>query len=393
MKITGLRVTPVAVPDPPLRNSWGVHAPFALRNIIEMDTDEGITGISEAPGGGAQLNELIAAGAAVKGEDPYFLERIRLKLRNQPRAFAAIEVACWDALGRKLGRPVYDLLGGKVRETVPFASYLFFKYQGEHDDWGEVNDPQSMADLARRFRDTFGFTTIKVKGGVLPPDDEIETMRLLRKAFPKDRLRLDPNAVWSVETSIRVCEALREYDLEYMEDPTWGIYGMAAVARHSNIPLSTNMCVTTFDDIGMAAETKAVQVILCDHHFWEGFSGCKRLAAVCESLHLGLSMHSNNHLGISMAAMAHLAACTPALIYACDTHYPWQSEDVIKGGKLTFSGGCLRPPSGSGLGVDIDPERLGVLNESYKRGEWRTRDDTAEMQKRDPFYLPLRPRW
>ena len=327
------------------------------------------------------------------GEDLYFIERIRLKLRNQPRTFAAIEVACWDALGHALGRPVYELLGGKVRDRVPFASYLFYKYQGEHDDWGEVHDPQSMVELARRFRDTFGFTTIKVKGGVLPPDDEIETMRLLRQAFPTDKLRLDPNAVWSVETSIRVCNALKDCDMEYMEDPTWGIYGMAAVARHTDIPLSTNMCVTTFDDIGMAAETKAVQVILCDHHFWEGFSGCKRLAAVCESLHLGLSMHSNNHLGISMAAMAHLAACTPALIFACDTHYPWQSEDVIRGGKLQFSAGCMRPPDGPGLGVEIDQERLGTLNESYKRGQWRTRDDTAEMQKRDPFYLPLRPRW
>ncbi len=393
MKITGLRVTPVAVPDPPLRNSWGVHAPYMLRNIIEMDTDEGITGISEAPGGAAFLSELQVAGKAIEGEDPFHLERLRVKLRERARAFAAIEVACWDAIGKKLSMPVYDLLGGKVRERAQFASYLFYKYGGDNDRWGEVNDPQSMARLARQFREQYGFTTIKVKGGVLPPDEEIETIRLLRKEFPTDRLRLDPNAVWSVETSIRVCKALEAYDIEYMEDPTWGIYGMAAVARHTSIPLSTNMCVTTFDDFGPAVETKAVQVILCDHHYWEGLSGCKRLAAVCESFHLGLSMHSNNHLGISMAAMAHLAVCTPLLIYACDTHYPWQAEDVIKGGKLRFVNGTMTPPNGPGLGVEIDHERLGTLNEAYKRGAGTARDDTAEMQKRDPYYLPLRPRW
>lgn len=393
MKITGLRVTPVAVPDPPLRNSWGVHAPFALRNIVELDTDEGVTGISEGPGGMVALHELESAGRAIAGEDPFYLERIRMKLRDRPRAFAIIEVACWDALGRALKKPVYDLLGGKVRERVPFASYLFFKYAGENDSWGDVNDPQSMVRLARTFRERFGFTTHKVKGGVLPPEQEIETMRLLHEAFPQDRLRLDPNAIWSVETSIRVCQALADAGMEYMEDPTWSITGMATVARHTHIPLSTNMCVTTWDDLPLAVQTQAVQVILCDHHFWEGLSGCKRLAAVCESFRLGLSMHSNNHLGISMAAMVHLASATPLLIYACDTHYPWQQEDVIKGGKLQFIDGCMTPPPGPGLGVEIDHERVAALHENYKRGDWRTRDDTAEMLKRDPYYLPFRPRW
>ena len=393
MKITGLRVTPVAVPDPPLRNSWGVHAPFALRNIIEMDTDEGIVGISEANGGAALLGELQSAGKSIIGEDPMHLERLRLKLRDRTRAYAAIEVACWDAIGKAQNRPVYSLLGGKVRERVQFASYLFYKYASDNDDWGEVNDPQSMVRLAGMFRQKFGFTTIKVKGGVLPPDQEIETMRQLRKAFPTDRLRLDPNAIWSVETSIRVCKALEPVDMEYMEDPTWGIHGMAAVARNTFIPLSTNMCVTTFDHFGPAMEEKAVQVILCDHHYWEGLTGCKKLAAICEAFHLGLSMHSNNHLGISMAAMVHLAAATPLLIYACDTHYPWQQEDVLKGGKLQFKDGTMAPPDGPGLGVEIDQERLAVLNENYQRGDWRTRDDTAEMIKRDPYYLPFRPRW
>jgi glucarate dehydratase len=104
-------------------------------------------------------------------------------------------------------------------------------------------------------------------------------------------------------------------------------------------------------------------------------------------------MHSNNHLGVSMAAMVHLAAATPLLIYACDTHYPWQKEDVLKGGKLQFKDGTMAPPDGPGLGVEIDQERLAVLNENYQRGDWRTRDDTAEMQKRDQYYLPFRPRW
>ena len=393
MRITQLRLTPVAVADPPLRNSWGVHAPYALRVIVELETDEGVVGLSEGPGGAAFLGELASAGETIRGENPWHLERIRLKLRDRPRAYSTLEVACLDACARALGQPLYDLLGGLVRPRVSFSSYLFYKYEGENDPWGEVGTPEQMVELARRFREQFGFTSIKVKGGVLPPDAEIETMRLLRQAFPSDKLRIDPNAIWSVETSLRVAHALTDCDLEYLEDPTWGMSGMAAVARHTAIPLSTNMVVTNFDELPVAVEMRAAQVILCDHHYWGGLTGCKRLAAICESFGLGLSMHSNNHLGISLAAMTHLAASTPGLIYACDTHYPWQAEDVIAGGKLQFKDGALEPPAGPGLGVTLDRDRLAALHENYQRGVWRARDDTAEMVRRDPYYLPLRPRW
>lgn len=393
MRITNLRLTPVAVADPPLRNSWGVHAPYALRVIVELETDTGVVGLSEGPGGAALLGELQSALGALRGENPWHLERIRVKLRDRPRAYSILEVACLDACARAIDAPLYDLLGGLVRPRVPFASYLFFKYQGEDDPWGEVGTPEEMVGLARRFREEFGFQAIKVKGGVLPPDAEIQTMRLLREAFPTDQLRIDPNAVWSVETSIRVAHALADIDLEYLEDPTWGMAGMASVARATHIPLSSNMAVTSFDDLPVAVETRAAQVVLCDHHYWGGLTGCKRLAAVCESFGLGLSMHSNNHLGVSLAAMAHLAASTPHLIYACDTHYPWQAEDVIVGGRLHFRDGMLDVPSGPGLGVELDRERLAAFHENYQRGDWRARDDTAEMVRRDPYYLPLRPRW
>lgn len=393
MRITNLKLTPVAVPDPPLRNSWGVHAPYALRIILELETDEGVTGLSEANGGAALLGELVAAGKAAEGENPWHLERLRVKLRGLPRAWSALEVACLDACARSIGRPVYDLLGGLVRPRVPFASYLFYKYEGENDRWGDVNTPEAMVGEARRFREEYGFTTHKLKGGVLPPDEEVETMRLLREAFPHDRLRIDPNAIWSVETSIRVAKALEPLDIEYLEDPTHGLAGMAAVARQTHLPLSTNMVVNDMADLPMAVEMRAVQVILCDHHYWGGLTGCKRLASVCESFHLGLSMHSNNHLGITLAAMVHLAATTPHLIYACDTHYPWQEEDIIVGGKLRFEDGCLMPPAGPGLGVELDRDQLAKLHENFQRMATRNRDDSAEMLKRDPYYLPFRPRW
>lgn len=391
MRITELRVTPLAVPDPPLRNSWGVHEPFALRTLVELVTDEGLVGLGETYGGEAMVRALQNAARHVVGADPYQLEPLR-RLINNPRVYAPIEVACLDLIGKATGRPVCDLLGGRVRDRVEFAAYLFFKYAGD-DEWGEVLTPEQMVDLARTFRRRYGFRCLKVKGGVLPPEEEIRTMRLLREAFPDCRLRIDPNAVWSVETSLRVAYALRDLDLEYLEDPTPGITGMALVAQKTHIPLATNMCVTQFEHIPEAVRAGAVQVILGDHHAWGGLTAYKTLGAICETFCLGLSQHSNTHLGVSMAAMIHAGAAIPQLRYASDTHYPWQTEDIIKGGKLPIRDGYMEVPKGPGLGVEIDPDQVAKLAELYARRPQVARDDVTEMRRRDPTWLPLRPRW
>ena len=228
----------------------------------------------------------------------------------------------------------------------------------------------------------------------LPPEQEIETLRLFREHFGSAfQLRIDPNAIWSPDTSIRVIHKIRELDMEYVEDPTWGIAGMARVREKTDVPLSTNMIVTVFEHITPAVRARAVDVILCDHHYWGGLVACMELAAVCRTLGLGISMHSNSHLGISMAAMTHLGAAIPELIYACDTHYPWNPEDLIAGGKLGFEDGCQKVPSGPGLGVELDREALGRLHEQYNKSRQESRDDVSAMRRRDPGWLPLRPRW
>ncbi len=189
----------------------------------------------------------------------------------------------------------------------------------------------------------YGFKSLKLKGGVLPPDDEADVILALREAFPDHPLRLDPNAGWTVETSIAVGKKL-DGVLEYLEDPTAGIDGMAAVAREVSMPLATNMCVTAFSHLKPAVLVDAVQVILSDHHFWGGLRRSRELAAICRTFGIGLSMHSNSHLGISLAAMTHLAGATPELTYDCDTHYPYLVEDVVQAGVLSFEDGAVAGP-------------------------------------------------
>ena len=161
------------------------------------------------------------------------------------------------------------------------------------------------------------------------------------------------------------------------------------------MPLATNMCVTTFGEIREAFTKNAVQVVLSDHHYWGGLRNTRELAALCRAFGVGLSMHSNTHLGISLAAMTHVAATVPNLDYACDSHYPWQTEDVITE-RLTFRDGRLDVTDTPGLGVELDHHKLAPLHRRWldDDGTLRDRDDAAAMRVADPDWsAPAVPRW
>ena len=417
-RIRRITVTPVAFRDPALLNAVGVHEPYALRAIVEVDTGEGLVGLGETYADEGHLRRLRSAADAITGMDVYALgamhQRIAAVLGGDSgsdghgltglitssstvdRVFSPFEVACLDIQGRAAGRPVSDLLGGAVRDSVPFSAYLFYKWAGhpgaEPDDWGAALDPEGIVAQARRMIDGYGFSAIKLKGGVFPPEQEIEAVRALREAFPDRPLRLDPNAAWSVETSVKVA---RELDgvLEYLEDPTPGLEGMARVAREAPMPLATNMCVVSFDELAPSVALGSVQVVLSDHHYWGGLQRSRLLAGICDTFGMGLSMHSNSHLGISLAAMTHLAAATPNLTYACDTHWPWKTEEVVRPGVLAFRDGSVTVPQGPGLGVELDRDALARLHEQYLACGLRNRDDTGYMRRVDPSYVKQVPRW
>jgi glucarate dehydratase len=418
LKVTGVTITPIAVKDAPLLNSVGVHEPYQLRSVIEVHTDAGIIGLAEAYGDDPTLENLRKAAGDLTGLDVFDIHalerRVALALgqvtpdsptelvgapsvaKTVASTLSAFEVAFFDAQGRALGRRVCDLLGGAVREAVPFSGYLFYKWAGhpgaEPDQFGEALDPAGIVAQAKWLVDTYGFGSLKLKGGVFPPDEEIAAIRALRDAFPGHPLRLDPNANWTVETSHRVAEELAGV-LEYLEDPAGGIDGMAQVAARTDLPLATNMCVTTFDDVPPAVAAGAVRIVLSDHHFWGGLRASQKLAGICETFGLGLSMHSNTHLGISLAAMTHLAAATPNLTYACDTHSVWQVEEVIEPGAIAVRGGAVRVPPGPGLGVSLDEDSLARLHEQYLRCGIRRRDDITPMRAVHPDWTGARPRF
>lgn len=418
IRIAGARITPVAFADPPLLNTVGVHQPYALRAIVQLDTDAGLVGLGETYADDVHLDRLRAAADAIVGLDAFALNAIRAAIVDRlggdrtgdgsglagmitsasvvDRVFSPFEVACLDIQGHATGRPVSDLLGGAVRDAVPFSAYLFYKWAAhpgaQPDCWGEALDPAGIVAQARRMVSENGFTAIKLKGGVFPPEEEMAAIEALREAFPQHPLRLDPNAAWTPQTSIKVASGLAGI-LEYLEDPTPGIEGMAEVARQAPMPLATNMCVVAFEHLAPAVAADAVRVVLSDHHYWGGLQRSRLLAGICDTFGLGLSMHSNSHLGISLAAMVHLAAATPNLTYACDTHWPWKTEDIVAGGVLQIRDGAVAVPTTPGLGVEIDGDALAALHEQYLHCGIRARDDTGYMKSIRPEYEALSPRW
>lgn len=420
VRITGVTITPVAFKDPPLLNTVGVHEPFALRAIVEVHTDAGVSGLGETYGDAGHLARLHLAAEAVPGTDVFNINELRSCVAaalqkdtirgghgmsgmvtgssTTDRVLSPFDVAALDIQGKLLGRPVSDLLGGAVRSAVPFSGYLFYKWAGHpgqaDDAWGAALDPVGIVSQARKMVDEYGFSALKLKAGVFPPEEEVAAIKALRAEFPAMPLRIDPNGAWTVETSIRVGKEL-DGILEYLEDPTPGIEGMAAVRREVGMPLATNMCVVSFADIAPAVAAGAVDVILSDHHFWGGLRRSQSLAGIAETFGLGLSMHSNSHLGISLAAMVHLAAATPKLDYACDTHWPWKDpeEDVIAADTFLFENGAVTVPEGPGLGIELDRDALERLHRQYLECGLRSRDDTGYMQRLHPSYELQSPRW
>lgn len=191
---------------------------------------------------------------------------------------------------------------------MDFAGYLFYKYEGAGGHWGfgghdleatgwqkekesEFLTPEQIVEEARCMLREFGFKSLKLKGGVFPPETEYQTIVALKKAFPSVPLRIDPNGCWKLDTAIAYGKKLLPF-LEYYEDPCKGQNEMAELGRHVPIPRATNMCTVSFDDIPSAIRKGSEDIILADHHLWGG-------------------MEATMHWGKSVKCLAGNSRCIP----------------------------------------------------------------------------------
>ena len=398
--ITDIRTTTVSVPlEAPLRHAAGAHWGRFVRTIVEVETSDGLVGLGEMGGGGQSAEAAMSSlREYLIGHNPFDLEALRFKIcnptaslyNNRVQLHAAIEFACLDLIGRRLGVAVHDLLGGRLRDEVPFASYLFFRYPDPETGIGEVRTPDQLVAHATQLREAEGFHVHKLKGGVYAPDYEIDCYRALAEAFPDDRLRYDPNCGLSVADSVRVIDRISDLNNDYLEDPTWGLNGMRAI-RRPGLLLATNTLVVDFEQLATNVLDPAIDVILLDTTFWGGIRPSIKAAAICETFQLPISVHSSGELGIQLATMLHLGAVLPNLTYAADAHYHHLRDDVIVGGKMPYANGTIAVPSGPGLGVELDRDKVEKFAEEYQRlGNY-----TYDRDPGRPSWFPLVPntRW
>jgi glucarate dehydratase len=392
VRITDVRATPVTVPlHAPLRHANGCHWGRFVRTIVEVETDDGLVGLGEMGGGGEGATAAFAGlRPYLVGRDPARLEEMRFLVanptaslyNNRTQLLAALEFACLDLLGQKWGVPVSEILGGRLRDRVPFASYLFFRYPHPQTRRGEVRTALQLVSEAQALKARFGFTTHKLKGGVFAPEYELECYRALAGALPGDRLRFDPNGVWSAEQAMWFGRRIEDLRNDYLEDPVFGMHGMRRVREKLRMPLATNTVVVNFEQLAANVLSTAVDVILLDTTFWGGIRPCVKAASICETFQLGVAVHSSGELGIQLASMLHMGAVLPNLTFAADAHYHHLTDDVIEGGPLEYDGGAIRVPTGPGLGVRLDREKLGRYHELFRRlGPYPYDQD------------PLRPGW
>lgn len=397
MKITDIRATTVTVPlEAPLRHAAGCHWGRFVRTIVEVETDEGIVGLGEMGGGGESAeNAFRAMKSYLVGHNPANLEEMRFKIanptaslyNNRTQILAALEFACLDILGQKWNVPVYEILGGKLQNEVPFASYLFFRYPNPQTGAGEVRTTEQLVSHARDLKEKYGFTSHKLKGGVFAPEYELECYRALASEIGNDKIsgdsfRFDPNASWSVEQAIWFGQNIEDIRNDYLEDPCFGLHAMRRTREKVRMPLATNTVVVNFEQLAANVLNTACDVILLDTTFWGGIRPCVKAAAICETFQLGVAVHSSGELGIQLATMLHLGAVIPNLTFAADAHYHHLTDDIIEGGKFAYQNGRIKVPETAGLGVKLNRDKLAEYAELYRRlGGYNYDKD------------PLRPDW
>jgi glucarate dehydratase len=369
MKITRVHLTPVNIPlDLPFIWTGGLY-PGTSKVIVEVETDEGLAGLGEAPSD-ELLPTLRGLADRIVGRDP--LDIADLEARCVPpwqivqntdgnavvRAFGAIEIALWDLRGKAWGQPLYQLLGGAVRRDIPFTEY--FSFRAGADGREQHRSPEYVIDHCLQMRELHGSTYFEGKLILGDPDLEIETVRRLREALgPKTMIRLDSNMQWSLATARRVLREIEPFDVRNYEDPVGTFEEMAALRRHSSIPFSSHV-----PDLRRAVALGVPDTIVVNFAVLGGIARTVRFIGACEAMGVGFWCYSGD-AGICTAAYLHMVAAMPHVTEPSQSLFRWQVGDVIVGGPFRQRDNVVRVPEGPGLGVELDREALGRWHRHY----------------------------
>jgi glucarate dehydratase len=368
MKINAIRATPVNIPfHAPYRFSYGSIASLT-KTVIELDTDDGVTGLGECADGN-RAADVMAAGEKLVGLDIRDIatagRRLVPGMRYTPwgnvaairRVFGGIEMAMWDARGKSEGVPLHLLLGGAVRLDIPHTEYFSYRFPGPNHP-GE-SSPAEVARYCAEMIEKFGAGIFEGKMGTVGLDEEIDMVREIRAVIGDRPLRLDANGGWTVPTAREALRRLEPFDIQWFEEPVETYEEMAELRLHSKVSFSAHAI-----DLPKAARLRAPDAIVTNINEHGGISRTADFIRACEMFDVGFRFHSGE-TGVASAAYLHLTAALEHVRHASQTLFRWYADDVIEGGPLLLKDGVVRVPEGPGLGVTLDAKALRRCHERF----------------------------
>lgn len=361
MKITIIEAIPVAIP---LKHTLKMAVATVSRRdsiIVCIHSDAGLIGLGEAviapyfsgetqAGAKAAIDRFFAPvliGADVSDLQGS-LAKIDQALHGNPSAKSAMDMALHDLLAQSLEIPLYELLGGRVREQA-------------RSTWAiSAEDPARLAEQALEGIGQ-GFDAIKIKVGVGSVQQDIGRIRAVRKVVGSQvHLRADANQAWSPSTAIRFLKEVEDLQLQFIEQPVsrTDVDGMAQVALAVDTPVAPDEGLFNAEDALRYIRLSAADGIVMKVMKAAGIAGCQKLAALARAANLDLHLGGMpGQTSISAAADIHLAVSLPGLTWDTGIYPHAINQDVVTG-KLVPVGGAYFPPEGPGLGVKLDQQAL-----------------------------------
>ena len=368
MKIIDIRATPVNIPfKAPYVFSYGSMA-SVTKTVVEVVTDEGVTGLGEIADGDRSA-DVLKMRERLLGLDIRDLNTAERRcvpaMRYTPwgniiaakRAFGGIEMASWDARARIEGVPLHLLLGGAVRTEIAVTEYFSYRLPGQSEP-GEQS-PVAIARYCARMIEQHESDGFEGKVATVPLTEELEMLREVRAAIGDRMLRLDANGGWSVPTARDAIAKMDRFGIHYYEDPVETYEEMADLRSVTRASFSTHVI-----DLPKAVRLRAPDAIVTNINEHGGIKRTVDFVRTCEHFDVTFRFHAGE-TGIGTAAYLQLSAALEHVREPSQTIVRWYADDVIEGGPFSPKKGIMPVPTGSGLGVTLDPKAFKRCHERF----------------------------
>lgn len=362
LKIKRLEIMRIKVPtQKPYKVSFGAIT-SSDTILVQLYTNEDIVGVGESDplfGFTPENPETIITALrdylmpAIRGMNPLNLEKLHSKmataLEGHYMAKAAVDLAIHDIIGKFIGLPTYDLLGGAYREKLPVMWPL-----------GSAKPEDNVEEAERKLHK--GFKTFMIKVGAETTETDVNRVAQIRKAVGKEaNLIIDANQGWGTKQAIRTIKKIERYDPAFVEQPVQknDFEGMARVARACDVPISADESLRTVHDAMKLIEHGSADVFSVKMGKHGGIRNAKKIAALAEAKRIPCFINSMIEHGVTLAASLHYGASTPNIIHCGHSLMsPLRMQSDIIQSRFKVEEGFIHVPTEPGLGVKLDKTKV-----------------------------------